>query len=241
MPGTSTTASQHREGGDRSGHTAPVGDRLAIVVVSRHPFARESLRVRLAAEKDFSVRVEDGDGESALVRAFERHPDVVVLDRVAVVPACLDALERLTAGNGAVRPVLITGALDTPSVVELLQCGVRGVIRSDRPGEYLVKCLRKVHAGEVWIGRGATAEIVTALAAGGRAGRTNGRRDFGLTLREQQILRLAADGATTREIAEQLLIGPSTVKQYLTKMFAKVGVSNRVGLVRLAIRHQLVP
>jgi DNA-binding NarL/FixJ family response regulator len=121
-------------------------------------------------------------------------------------------------------------------VVEALRSGARGVFCRSDSFEALCKCIRCVHAGQVWAGSTELQYVIDALVEhGAKTPRTNGSRP--LSKREEQITRLVAEGYSNRQISERLDLSEHTIKNYLFRVFEKLGVSTRVGLTLYALKQ----
>jgi two-component system nitrate/nitrite response regulator NarL len=107
---------------------------------------------------------------------------------------------------------------------QAIQLGVRGILRKSLPCELLLKCLRNVHAGELWLDKALTADLLTA-------------RMVPLTRREGQLVRLLSQGLKNKEIASVLSISEGTVKVYLSRLFQKVGARDRFELALYGLRN----
>jgi DNA-binding NarL/FixJ family response regulator len=131
--------------------------------------------------------------------------------------------------------VLLTAAIESHQVLEAVRLGVRGVVQKDAATELLLKAIRTVMSGQYWVGREKVADIVELL----RRPTPTGRKNFGLTPRELEIVGTVVSGFSNRDIAQKLKVSEDTVKHHLTNIFNKTGVSSRLELALFAINHQL--
>ena len=115
---------------------------------------------------------------------------------------------------------------------------MRGIVAKESAIELLVRAIRAVHAGEYWVGREVVADLVQAI--GRRETRDGGRRPFGLTPRELEIVRLVAAGMSNKDVAERCSLREDTVKHHLSSIFDKTGVSTRLELALFALHNSLV-
>ena len=133
---------------------------------------------------------------------------------------------------------LLTASMDEAQRLAALELGARGLILKESTTAEVIRAIRAVLAGELWVGRSIVADLVEGLRRA-RAG-IGTPRHFGLTARQVDIIREVLGGSTNRDIATRLGIREDTVKQHLTSIYDKCGVSNRVELALFAVNHRLV-
>jgi two-component system nitrate/nitrite response regulator NarL len=210
---------------------------IRILIADDHPILRDGLRKLLEAEHDFIVAGEACNGNEALQITRQLEPDMLLLDLVMPGVPCLEVLRSLTATSLPTRTILLTATIEPDEIVKALQLGARGVVMKDSASQLLMKAIRLVMAGQYWIGRNSVAGLVDTF-------RTQMfdvmERRFGLTARELEIVTAVTTGFANKEIAQRLSLSEETVKHHLTKIFGKVGVSNRLELALFAISQNLV-
>lgn len=210
---------------------------ISIVIADDHPILRDGLRRLLEAEEDFVVAGEACNGHETLEVAQQLSPDMLLLDFGMPGVPCLDVLRSLTARALPTRTLILTASIEPAELIKALQLGARGVVMKDSASQLLMKAIRIVMAGQYWIGR----ESVTGLVDTFRAHLVDTQeRRFGLSRRELEITTAVTTGFTNKEIAHRCGISEETVKHHLTKIYGKVGVSNRLELALFAISQRLV-
>ncbi len=214
-------------------------DRIRILIVDDHPMVRDGLRALLTPHPEFKVVGDAEDGDAALRLAAELQPDVMLLDFSMPRKSGLEVMRELTRVCPRIRTILMTAGVEKSDMVRMLQYGVRGLVLKGAPTEMLFKCVRKVHRGELWIGRETVTDLLDLLSTAEDAHTAGRQRDFGLTPREREIIRLVVEGEANKGIAQRLSIGEDTVKHHLTSSFNKTGTSSRLELALFAIDHQL--
>jgi len=213
---------------------------IRFIIADDHPLFRDGLRRLLEAEPGFSVIAEVGDGQEALDETLRLRPDILLLDLSMPRLSGLDVLPRVTRDCPTVRTVLLTASIDRRQVVDALKDGARGVVLKETTSHTLCTCLRDVMAGGYWVGHGAVSDLVKALRDLEQGARRESAPVTRLTVRERQILSAVVDGATNEDIGRQCGLRRQTVKNHMTNIFDKLGVSSRLELAMMAISHGLV-
>jgi two-component system, NarL family, nitrate/nitrite response regulator NarL len=214
---------------------------IRIVVADDHLLFREAVRRFLATEPDFLVVGEAADGEEAVAQCGRLKPDVLLLDVSMPRLSGIDALARLRKEPLTTAVVLLTAGIDRGDLLEALILGVRGVVLKTAETDTLVKCIRTVASGGFWIEHGAIGDLVEKLRSPGQPPRPSAAvpKPPSLTPRELQIVSAVINGASNADIGESFGLRGQTVKNHLTKIFDKVGVSTRVELALYALNHGL--
>jgi len=211
---------------------------LRIVIADDHPIFREGLRRLLQAEPGFELIGEAVDATTAVTLVRERRPDVLLLDLLMPNGGGLTVLRDLALQPTDTRIVLLTAAIERDEILAAVQLGVRGVVTKETATALLFKAIRRVVAGEYWLGRESVGDLVQALLRRPATDRPVAAPS--LTARELEIVAAIVEGASNRDIASQFGLSPQTVKNHLTSIFDKLGVSNRLELALYAVNRQLL-
>jgi DNA-binding NarL/FixJ family response regulator len=209
---------------------------IRVLLCDDHPVFRRGLRALLDAEEDLQVVGEAQDGSEALRQARDLRPDVLLLDMAMPHRTGLDVLQELAGDSRRPRVLVLTAAIERWQLVEALRLGASGVILKDTASDLLVKAIRRIADGELWVGRGEVAEVVSALRQPAAA---DGTGRFGLSRRELEVVRCVAEGSTNKDVAKRLGISEDTVKHHMTSIFDKLGVSTRLELAIFASNWKL--
>lgn len=204
---------------------------IRVVVVDDHPIVLEGLERLFRLEGDIELVARCINAVEAMEALRACRPDLLVLDVRLPDRNGLDVLEAMRREAIPTRAVLLTGMLSEEELLQAVQLGVRGVVLKEAAPEVLVQCLRKVHAGERFLDNdflGRALESVLSREGVARTGRSP------LSIREMEIVRLAARGLHNRQIAEELIITEGTVKVHLHNIYEKLSLEGRVELTLYA-------
>jgi DNA-binding NarL/FixJ family response regulator len=180
------------------------------------------------------------DKISFLQSVRETKPDVALIgaDLQDGLLSGLDALREVHEVHPELRPILLFDRPEPNVVVEGLRAGARGIfLRCNFDFAVLRKCVRRVFEGQLWISNTEMEYVLDALALGRPLRVVNPAGLNLLSKREEDVMRLVAEGLGNRDIAEQLSLSEHTVKNYLFRIFDKLGISNRVELVLYAVSN----
>jgi two-component system, NarL family, nitrate/nitrite response regulator NarL len=215
---------------------------IRVVIADDHPIVRDGLKKLLALEDDLDVVGEAGDGREVLERVQELEPDVLLLDLRMPNLDGLSALQALQQSNRSTRVIVLTASEDKNEFVQAMKLGCSGIVLKQTAPELIVKSIRKVHAGEIWLDSHTTAAVMRQFSAPGDltpGGQSKTRERSPLSQREREIVALVAQGYKNKEMAEKMFISEQTVKNHLHNIFDKLGVSDRLELALYAIHKGL--
>jgi len=164
--------------------------------------------------------------------ADQHRPDVVVLDVVMPVLDGVDAAREIAAAAPGIGLILLSGLTEEQVVRDALRVGVRGFVVKTQAADELVQAIREVSRGGMYVSPGPARVVVEACVAGA-AGPD-------LSPREREVLRLVAEGKTTKQAAAQLGVSVRTVDAHRASIMRRLGIHDTAGLVRYAIRQGLI-
>src|SRR5579863_8290972 len=216
---------------------------IRVLIADDHPIVRDGLKKLLSLEEDFQVVGEASDGCEVLDRVQELDPDVLLLDLRMPNLDGLSALQALQQTNKRTRVIVLTASEDKNEFVQAMKLGCSGIVLKQTAPDLIVKSIRKVNAGEIWLDSHTTAAVMrqfqtgTESSSSGSSGK--GRERSPLSTREREIVALVAQGYKNKEMAEKMFISEQTVKNHLHNIFDKLGVSDRLELALYAIHKGL--
>jgi DNA-binding NarL/FixJ family response regulator len=215
---------------------------VRVLIADDHPIVREGLRRLLSLEDDVEIVGEAADGDATVAMVEKLDPDVVLLDLRMPGMDGFGALQRMQRLGKKTRVIVLTASEDKNEFVQAMKLGCSGIVLKQTAAELIVKSIRKVHAGEIWLDSHTTAAVMRQFASPGETavGSSVRARDRSpLSHREREIVALVAQGYKNKEMAEKMFISEQTVKNHLHNIFDKLGVSDRLELALYAIHKGL--
>jgi len=215
--------------------------RIRVLIADDHPIVRDGLRKLLALEEDIEVVGEAGDGDGVVSAVDRVEPDIVLLDLRMPGMDGLTALQKVQKLNRPTKVIVLTASEDKNEFVQAMKLGCSGIVLKQTASELIVKSIRKVYSGEIWLDSHTTAAVMRQFASPMEAAAQGVRaRDRSpLSNREREIVALVAQGYKNKEMAEKMFISEQTVKNHLHNIFDKLGVSDRLELALYAIHKGL--
>jgi DNA-binding NarL/FixJ family response regulator len=216
--------------------TAPLKTR--ILLADDHPMVCRGLRMVLDAEPDLEVVAEAGDGREAVRLALAESVDLAVLDVAMPQMTGLQAAAELKRRRPELRTLMLSMYDSEQYFFEALKAGASGYVLKSAADRDLVEACRAAMRGEPFLYPAAIAALIRDYLD--RASRGEETPTDPLTPRELEIVKLVAEGHTSDEIAEALVISKKTVEHHRSHILEKLGMRDRVELTRYAIRRGLV-
>jgi len=213
--------------------------KIRILLVDDHTMFRAGIRVLFERYRDMQIVGECCGGQEAVRLTRELKPDILLLDLLLKEGSGMDVLRELREPEAPTKTIILTACIERNQIVEAIQLGARGIVLKELAFALLVKAIRCVMTGQYWVDRGRISDLAETLFKVMRDSASPARSAFGMTPRERQIVAAVLSGYTNRGIAQKLSISDQTVKNHLTAIYNKIGVSNRLELALCASKHNL--
>ena len=210
--------------------------KIRILIADDHPIFRDGLRKLLSLEEDFQVIGEAEDGKEAVDMVQKLSPDILLLDLKMPNLSGIGALEALGDKFKSTRVIVLTASEDEAAVVQAMRMGTAGIVLKQTATELLIKSIRKVADGEIWLDSRMTTAVMKEFS---QPAPVREPVKTVLSTREREVVGLVCQGFRNKEIAEKMFISEQTVKNHLHNIFDKLGVSDRLELALYAIHNNL--
>lgn len=211
-------------------------DKIRVLVADDHALFREGIRLILESDESVEIVGEAADGRQATAAARALMPDVVLMDVTMPEMDGLEATRQIKAKYSQIQVLILTMHRSDEYFFEMLKAGASGYILKGAKTSELIDAVRAVCQGEVYLNPSMAQKLVQ-----GYLNLVEWNTEDGLSLspREKEILRLLAEGYSSKEIAEKLVVSSSTVHTHRSNLMSKLGLSTRRELMQYARQHGL--
>lgn len=211
---------------------------LGVIIADTQSIYRVGIRKIVALEHDLKVLAQTDSLGNTMAAAAEYKPDVILFES-AITPNPPEAVSEMLKRSPQSKVIVIMSQADQDDTVDLMRRGVRGIVPRSIDPELLVKCIRKVAEGELWLDNQAVNWVIDAYRAQA-AHMTNRPARAKLSDKELLIISYVTQGLRNKEIAHEIHTSEQVIKNYLRKIYDKLGVSDRLELALYCIHHQLL-
>ena len=209
-----------------------------VILADDDPLVRGAVRLILAHHRNYEILGEATNGDEAISLAAQTRPDVLLLDLHMPKRPGLTALQDLRTIVPNMRIILLTVSIERRQILEALQAGARGIVLKEAARTVLPTAVESVVKGKFWVDKQAIDDPSQLLQELRAAGHATGTRAT-LTPREKQVVGYVVEGCTNKDIAKTLGTSEQVIKNYLGKIFDKLGVFNRLELALYALDNGL--
>lgn len=213
-------------------------NKILVMIADDHSLMREGLKQILELEEGIAVIAQAGNGEEVIQKAQEYKPDVILMDINMPKMNGIEALRRLKDIGLDSKIIMLTIHDDREYLYETIKIGANGYVLKDADSDTLIKAIFDVFKGKSYIQPSISELLVNEINPSGSKSIESKQIDS-LTRREYEVLVLIAEGLNNREIAERLFISEKTVKNHVSNIFKKIGVSDRVQAAIFTYRNNI--
>src|SRR4051812_24333566 len=214
---------------ENEGDTTPI----RVFLLDDHELVRRGIRELLEGEGDIEVVGESGSAQEAARRIPALRPDVAILDGRLPDGSGIDVCRDVRSVDPSIKALILTSYDDDEALFSAIMAGAAGYILKQVKGTDFIDTVRRVAAGQSTLDPSVTAQVLERV----RTGPPRDRELEGLTGQEQKILELIGQGMTNRQIAEEMFLAEKTVKNYVSSMLAKLGLTSRTQAAIFATKH----
>jgi len=212
-----------------------------ILIVDDHPLFREGLKFLIARCPGFEVVGEAGNGREGLRMAHELNPDLILMDLSLPDKSGIDITRDILSHLPEIRIIILSMHSKIDHITESFVAGASGYVVKESAAERLIQGLEAVSRGEPYLDSSLSSKVVKRLAQlPENTAKIKDVKYECLTPREQQVMRLLAEGISIKEIAERLFISPKTVENHRTNIMSKLDLHSAIELIRYAARLGLI-
>lgn len=211
--------------------------KVRLILVDDHEVVRVGLRALLARRPEFEIVDEAATGQEAVRKTLMHRPDVVVMDVRLGGMSGIEACREITQAVPSVKVIMLTSYGDDETLFEAIAAGASGYVLKQIGSDDLIRAIESVARGESSLDPTTTSRVFARMREMAR--RREESAFSQLTEQELRVLAHLAEGRTNREIAEILMLGEGTVRNYVSSIFAKLHVNNRAEAAAYAAAHNI--
>lgn len=208
---------------------------IKILFADDHEMVRIGVSAYLSAQPDMKVIAEADDGGEAVEKALQLKPDIILMDLVMKEMDGIEATDKIIKVWPEAKVIIVTSFLDDEKVYPALEAGATSYLLKTSSADKIAEAIRSTFKGQPILEPEVTGKIMSKMRE-----KEKERPHDQLTMREEEILLLIAEGKTNQEIADQLFIAIKTVKVHVSNILSKLDVQDRTQAVIYAFQHDLV-
>jgi NarL family two-component system response regulator LiaR len=209
--------------------------RVRVLIVDDHAIVRKGIRALLSEADGFEVVGEADNGQEAVLRAAESHPDVILMDLLMPGMDGIEATRQITSRQPQARILVLTSFAADNKVFPAIKAGASGYLLKDSAPDELVRAIRQVHRGEPSLHPTIARKLLQEVAHPAE----QQPAPEALTAREMEVLRLIAQGLSNQEIADRLVVSEPTVRAHVSRILGKLHLASRTQAALYAVREGL--
>lgn len=210
---------------------------LRILIVDDHEVVRLGLRSLLSNQANFVVVDEAASAKEAVEKSVQHRPDVVVMDIRMPGENGIEACREIKMHLPNTEVLMLTSYAEDEMLFDAISAGAAGYVLKQGGGDELIRAIQRVGQGEALLDPAVTQRVLARVRQATRQEQAAAFND--LTEQELRVLGLVSEGRTNKEIAKSLFLGEGTVRNYVSSILSKLGLTNRAEAAAYAVRHNL--
>jgi two-component system, NarL family, response regulator DevR len=211
--------------------------KLRLLLVDDHEVVRIGLKTMLSRYPDFEIVDEASTGQEAVRKALAHRPDIVIMDVRLSGMSGIEACKEIKAGADMVKIIMLTSYGDNDTLFESIAAGASGYVLKQIGSDDLIKKIQEVGSGDSAADPTTTSRIFARMREMARKREESAFSQ--LTEQELRVLALLSEGKSNRAIADTLVLGEGTVRNYVSSVFSKLHVGNRAEAAAYAVEHNI--
>ncbi len=208
---------------------------VRVMIADDHSIVRKGIRALLSEADGFEVVAEAGNGQEAVARFEETHPDVILMDLLMPVMDGIEATRQITRRQPGARVLVLTSFAADNKVFPAIKAGAVGYLLKDSSPDELIRAIRQVHRGEPSLHPAIARKLLQEVAHPAELQPA----PEALTAREVAVLRLIAEGLSNQEIADRIAVSEPTVRAHVSRILGKLHLASRTQAALYAVREGL--
>jgi DNA-binding NarL/FixJ family response regulator len=218
-----------------------MAEKISIMIIDDHPLFREGLKTIIGRDKRYEIVGEAGSGQQALNKAAKLKPELMMVDLSLPDMSGIQLTRKILEKLPQIKIIIVTMHSKVDYMAEAFQAGATGFVVKESAAEGLLKGIETVLRGDYFLDSAVSTQVVETLKKlPGKETKINDAVYGTLTAREQEILRLLAEGLSSKEIAQKLFISPKTVENHRANIMNKLDLHSSIELVRYAAKLGLI-
>ena len=212
-----------------------------VLIIDDHPLFRQGLASFLSRLPGYELVGESGEGAEGIRKAKELTPDMVFMDISLPDMSGIEATRQIRETLSGARVVILSIHAKIDYITSAFKAGASAYLTKESTGEQLAECLKAVSRGEFYLDAAVSHKVVTSLLMGAQEKQRITNRNYAmLTAREEEILKLIAEGFSSKQVGEKLFISQKTVENHRASIFGKLNIHSTMELVRYAVKHGII-